>query len=139
METAGGQSDSSQPSSTAGAARTDTLEPHPVARSDFDLLAALYDPNLELDVEAPLYDNLDACLAALTGGNKKKPAKSGPAGPPAVEPRLERRFLPEQMPVSRQRAPVRHVLARMGEFSQGPLGRLRQLHVDRVKIKVSLA
>lgn len=110
-----------------------------VTGEDFDPLAAIYDPNFELEAEGPLYDNVEACVAALSGTSKKNAQKKGgdESTGAVVEPRLERRFLPEQMPVTRQRAPFKHILARMSDFSQGPLGRLRQLHEERVKIKVN--
>ena len=39
--------------------------------------------------------------------------------------RVERRFLPEQMPVAVKRTEFRNVLTRMAEFQDGPLGKLR--------------
>ncbi len=115
---------------------------HPAARPDFDPLAALYAANFEVEdgaAAAPIYDNLEACVAALSGKKagaaKKKEDKTASAA--VVEPpRLERRFLPEQMPVAVQRTPFRHVLVRMGEFSDGPLGRLRHFQEERIRIKV---
>jgi hypothetical protein len=115
---------------------------HPAARPDFDPLAALYAANFEVAdgaAAAPIYDNLEACVAALSGkkagATKKKEDKTAAAA--LVEPpRLERRFLPEQMPVPVQRTPFRHVLIRMGEFSDGPLGRLRHFQEERIRIKV---
>jgi hypothetical protein len=116
---------------------------HPAARPDFDPLAALYAANFEVEdgaAAAPIYDNLEACVAAISGkkvagASKKKEDKTAAAA--LVEPlRLERRFLPEQMPVPVQRTPFRHVLIRMGEFSDGPLGRLRHFQEERIRIKV---
>jgi hypothetical protein len=115
---------------------------HPAARPDFDPLAALYAANFEVEdgaAAAPIYDNLEACVAALSGkkaGAAKKKEDKTAAAALAEPPRLERRFLPEQMPVPVQRTPFRHVLIRMGEFSDGPLGRLRYFQEERIRIKV---
>jgi len=115
---------------------------HPAARPDFDPLAALYAANFEVAdgaAPAPIYDNLEACVAALSGkkaGAAKKKEDKTAAAALVEPPRLERRFLPEQMPVPVQRTPFRHVLIRMGEFSDGPLGRLRHFQEERIRIKV---
>jgi hypothetical protein len=136
METASDNSDADKPKSSG-----ERSQPTTIASPNFDPLAVLYDQSLEIDVASapppPLYDNVEACVAAISGGGGVK-KKTAAAPPPAVEVRLERKFLPEQMPVSRPRVPERHVLARMAEFRQGPLGRLRELREERVKIKVNI-
>jgi hypothetical protein len=135
-----------EPQGSGGNAALNSSEVvHPAARPDFDPLAALYAANFEVEdgaAAAPIYDNLEACVAALSGkkaaASKKKEDKTTAAAP-VEPPRLERRFLPEQMPVPVQRTPFRHVLIRMGEFSDGPLGRLRHFQEERIRIKVVIS
>lgn len=108
--------------------------------SDFDPLLAIYNPDSEKTEEGVVYDNVEKCIAVIEGRvatvSKKKAQKD--QTPEAEEPqvKLERQFLPDQMPVKGKRKDFRHVIARMGEFATGPMAKLKQWMENRTRVRV---
>ena len=92
----------------------------------FDSQKAIYSLASENLVQVKSYDSVEQCIKAIFKKpemEKSKPEKPEPEKP--VLEKLERRFLPEQMPVPSNRKDFRHVLARMEEYKDGPMGQLR--------------
>lgn len=112
----------------------DNLQP---GCSSFKPLRAIYDPKFDSSEGHKTHDNLEQCVAFIEGRwRSKNEAKQDSSEPP--EPvRLERHFLPEQMPVAgRRRKPFRHVLTRLAECQSGPLSVLRDCVETGARVKV---
>jgi len=106
------------------------MDPSP---EQFDCMKAIYSESAECKLsEAKVYDSVEQCIAGIFGRDKKK-TKDRDESEHEV---LERRFLPEQMPVKVERKPFRHVLLRMEEFTHGPLATIKKWSEEKVKVKV---
>jgi len=104
--------------------------------SNFDPLQALHNSQFQLHPDGKVFDNVEVCVAHLEGRVKTKPTNKTNKVNVEEEERLERQFLPEQMPVAGKRKEFRHVVRRMGEFSSGPMSRLRHWMEGRHKVTV---
>jgi len=109
-----------------------TLDP---GSSEFDAKKAIYSVDAEKEKDTKSYDSVEQCITAIFNKDKASAKQKNSDKPPAAES-LERRFLPEQMAVPSRRVEFRHVLTRMEEFKDGPLGRIRQWKDDQVRVKV---
>jgi len=102
----------------------------------FDGKKAIYSDTIDGQLsEAKVYDSVEQCIAGIYGKDKKPPPKKDNNGESSEEV-VERRFLPQQMPVASDRKAFRHVLTRMDEFTTGPLGTIRKWSDEKVKVKV---
>ena len=105
--------------------------------SSFNPVRAIYDPDFDSSDTAQAHDNLEKCVAFVEGRFKKRNDKKKTETEQDGDVRLERQFLPEQLPVpGRRRAPFRHVLTRMTEFQAGPLSVLRECAQAGARVKV---
>ena len=105
--------------------------------SSFNPVRAIYDPEFDSSQTVQTHDNLEKCVAFVEGRFKQRKDKKKSETEPESDVRLERQFLPEQMPVpSRKRAPFRHVMTRMTEFQAGPLSVLRECAEAGTRVKV---
>ena len=112
----------------------DNLEP---SSSSFSPLNAIYDPNFDGSEAQKAHNNLEQCVAFIEGRWRGKTEAKKPSSEPPEPVRLERQFLPEQMPVpGRRRKPFRHVLTRLAECQTGPLSVLRDCVKTRARVKV---
>lgn len=110
----------------------DNLEP---GSSQFNPLSAIYNPDFDSSDAVKTHDNMEKCVAFIEGRLKSKSEVKKDCGEPEV--RLERQFLPEQMPVpGRRRKPFRHVLTRQAEFVTGPMSVLRECCETGARVKV---
>jgi len=90
------------------------------------------------------YDSVEQCVNAIRKANEadnstsQQPKASKPEiAAPAAPAKLERQFLPEQMPTANtNRKLFRSVLERMTEYQDGPLGMLRKWMDEKVRVKV---
>jgi len=112
----------------------DHLEP---GSSSFKPLTAIYDPNFDGSEALKTHDNLEQCVAFIEGRWRSKPEAKKDSAQPTAPVRLERQFLPEQMPVAgRRRKPFRHVLSRLAECRTGPMSVLRDCVETGARVKV---
>ena len=112
----------------------DHLEP---GSSSFKPLTAIYDPNFDGSDALKTHDNLEQCVAFIEGRWRSKPEAKKDSAQPTAPVRLERQFLPEQMPVAgRRRKPFRHVLSRLAECRTGPMSVLRDCVETGARVKV---
>ena len=97
----------------------------------FDCMKALYDPSLEIfNQDAVCFDSVEQCIKYISNPNPDTGKENSKPALRKEEPeKLERRFLPEQMPVQSNKKDFRHVLSRMEEFKDWPLGTLRSRHL----------
>ena len=116
---------------------SDNLDP---GSSSFNPLRAIYDPSFDTSEAQKTHNNLEQCVAFIEGRwRSKTEPKQDPSEPtePTEPVRLERQFLPEQMPVpGRRRKPFRHVLTRLAECQSGPLSVLRDCVETGARVKV---
>jgi len=106
--------------------------------SNFEALRAIYDPEFETDDNTKCHDNVEKCVAFLEGRWRQKPKKVENPNP-EPEVKLERQFLPEQLPVAtRGRKPLRNVVKRMEDFNStsGPLFVLKQCRDEKKRVRV---
>jgi len=106
--------------------------------SSFEPLRAVYDPDFETDDNTKCHDNVEKCVAFLEGRWRQKPKKAENIDP-EQEVKLERQFLPEQLPVAtRGRKPLRNVVKRMEDFNStsGPLFVLKQCREEKKRVRV---
>ena len=106
--------------------------------SNFEALRAIYDPEFETDENTKCHDNVEKCVAFLEGRWRQKPKKVENPNP-EPEVKLERQFLPEQLPVAtRGRKPLRNVVKRMEDFNStsGPLFVLKQCREEKKRVRV---
>ena len=105
--------------------------------SSFKPLTAIYDSNFDSSEASKTHDNLEQCVAFIEGRWRGRTESKKDSSEPAGPVRLERQFLPEQMPVpGRRRKPFRHVLTRLAECQTGPLSVLRDCVKTRARVKV---
>ena len=105
--------------------------------SSFNSLSAIYDADFDSTNTVKTHDNLEKCVAFIEGRIKSKSEKKKGSEEVESDVKLERQFLPEQMPVpARRRAPFRHVLTRMAECQAGPLSVLTQCAREGSRVKV---
>ena len=105
--------------------------------SSFKPLKAIYDPNFDSSEAQKTHDNLEQCVAFIEGRWRGKTEAKKDSSEPPGPVRLERQFLPEQMPVpGRRRRPFRHVLSRLAECQTGPLSVLRECVETGARVKV---
>ena len=104
--------------------------------SSFSALKALYSPNMGLDPEAPVFDNVDkfvsVCMEKQQGNNKKKQAKE------ETVPPMTRSFLPSQMPVPGKSKNLPNLLKAMSRFAEagGPLSLLSKCVGEAKRVRV---
>ena len=112
----------------------ENLEP---SSSSFNPLNAIYDPDFDGSEALKAHNNLEQCVAFIEGRWRGKTEAKKPSSEPAEPVRLERQFLPEQMPVpGRRRKPFRHVLSRLAECKTGPMSVLRDCVETGARVKV---
>jgi len=111
------------------AANNAELDP---SSSEFNAKKAIYTRRIDGD-EGVCYDSVEQCISAIYNKDKKRENAKKDRKEPE---KLERKFLPEQMPVPVIRKEFRHVLTRMDEFKEGPLATLREWMLEKAKVKV---
>ena len=110
------------------------LEPR---SSSFKPLRAIYDPSFDSSEAQKSHDNLEQCVAFIEGRWRSKTEAKQESSEVTEPVRLERQFLPEQLPVPRRRRkPFRHVLTRLAECQSGPLAVLRDCVETGARVKV---
>ncbi|CAH0385755.1 unnamed protein product [Bemisia tabaci] len=112
----------------------------------FNALTALYSRNVRLpNPRAPALDNMSRFLPSTSGvmirpPPVKKKTEAPPENPenaPSTSSALPaRRFLPHQMPIIVPRKPLRNVLTRMEECTEGPLSFIRDCMKRKIRVKV---
>ena len=111
------------------------LEP---GSSTFNTVRAIYDSDFDSSDSVQTHDNVEKCVAFIEGRMKTKSEPNQHNKDPPDDPvRLERQFLPSQLPVQgSRRAPFRHVMTRMEECQTGPLAVLRDCARAGTRVKV---